>query len=87
MKKFKPTKWKDHKFSQDELKAQALWRHANKTYCELTEILCTSPESHDREYLHTRLDMIINSIERTREAARAIFPEVSDSFAVATMKL
>jgi hypothetical protein len=87
MKNFERTKWADHKFTPDEKKAQAIWRRAQKQFYELTDTLKTSPDHRDREYLHSRLDYVLDNIKRTENAAKEMFPEVAESFSVAVMEL
>lgn len=86
--KFKPTKWANHKFSDDENEARAMWKRAQKQHYKLGDMLHSSPENmYDREYMHMRLDILLDNIERTREAAKKLFPEVSESFSISSMKV
>ena len=84
---FKKTKWVDYKFSKEQKKARSIQKRAHEYEMDLSEALLTSPDSHDRQYFHDRLDYLLDNIESMRKAAFEIFPEVDESSAIATLEI
>lgn len=84
---FKKTKWFDYKFSADELEARKLWKSADKRRGELLEALKTCQWFETRKEYHTRLDYLLDRIEKTEKHARKLFPKVSESNDIFEMTL
>ena len=81
-----PTKWAGKKLTKDQQKAQRKWRRAVSELVELHEILHTTI-FRDRKHLHERLDRRLDAIERQKNTARELFPEVEESFTTASMRV
>ena len=78
------TKWGAHTFTETETKARKQWQHTWKRQVELLEALhaCAIPASRDE--WHAKLDRELDKIDRVQSLARAAFPEVENSFTIAT---
>ena len=85
--KFKRTKWAIHKYSDEALKGQHVWRGAQKRRGEILDSLHTTYWLVKREEYHKLLDKRLDGIERSEEKARGFFPEVEESFTVSEMTL
>ena len=83
----KTTKWADHKFSQQELHAQKIWRRCQTQRSELNDALKIINWGSNRDDLHTALDRRLNAIEKGEVRATLEFPEVGQSFTIATMQI
>ncbi len=80
----KKTKWATYKFNAGEKAARAKWRHAQEQRVRITEGLMLVPINITRKKLHERLDRRLDTIEKMEAAAKELFPEVDESFTVAT---
>jgi hypothetical protein len=88
--KFTPGKYRGHKFTANQRKARGIWQRMQTHTLEIADALRTSPDSptgKDRATLHTRLDHVLDNIERGEEAARELFPEVQESFTLFSGRL
>jgi len=83
----KQTKWATHQFSATERKARAKWRRAQEQRSGLIAGLMTCDYYADRKELHRLLDKRLDTIEKTQASAKTLFPEVDESFIIATSKL
>jgi hypothetical protein len=83
-KPMKETKWVKHKLSDNEKKAQAIWRRAEKERGELVDALKSCDYFMGREGMHKRLDRRLDAIERSKARAAEMFPEVEESFTMFT---
>ena len=81
-----PTKWAGKKLTKDQQKAQRKWRRADCELVKLHSILHTTI-FRDRKHLHERLDRRLDAIERQKNTARELFPEVEESFTIASMRI
>ena len=79
------TKWASHKFTADEKKAQRLWRRSESQRSDIVEALKSCDHYMSREDMHKRLDRRMDAIEKMQSRAREMFPEVKESFTMATM--
>lgn len=80
----KKTKWVKHKFSKDELAAQKIWRRATGEHTKLVEALMSCDHYMSRDDMHKRLDRRLDAIDRGKDRAAKMFPDVSESFTMAT---
>lgn len=83
----KAGKYAKHKFTNQELEAQRIWRRADKQRSEIVNALKSCNHYMSREDMHKRLDRRLNTIERMRNKAKGLFPEVAESFTIATMEI
>ena len=89
----KQTKWATYKFSADEKKARAKWRRAQENVNDINDALRQYPTAslekfvEQRAELHKRLDKRLDVIEKTIASAKNLFPEVDQSFTVATGRI
>lgn len=74
-------------FTPDQKKARRWWERAQKDQCALLDALCTTDATLTREEYHARLDKVFDSIERRRAKALDLFPEVDQSFTIATLRV
>jgi len=81
------TKWATHHFTKPEREAQKVWRRADKQLSEIVQALKSCDHYMSREDMHKRLDRRLDSIERMQTKAQGMFPDVRDSFTMATMSL
>lgn len=79
------TKWATHEFTKDQKKARAIWRRAEKQYFALFDALMLGAIERDRKALHKALDRRLDAIDKAKTRATEIFPEVGESFTVASM--
>jgi len=80
----KQTKWANRKFTPAEKKARAMWRQALKEKSEIVQALKSCDHYMTREDMHKRLDRRLDAIKRRQVKATETFPEVGESFTVAT---
>lgn len=83
----KPGKYVGHKFTKQELDAQRIWKRANKQQFEIIEALKSCDFYMSREAMHKRLDRRMDTIEKMRNRAEGMFPDVAESFIIATMEM
>jgi hypothetical protein len=80
----KPGKYVNHKFTADQKKARAIWRRADEELIAIDDALMVLPIVDDRAELHARLDRRLDAIERGYARAKELFPDVSESFTIAS---
>ena len=85
--KAKAGKFVGHKFSKQERDAQRIWRRSESERSDIVQALKSCDHYMSRENMHKRLDRRMNAIERAQERARSLFPEVDESFTIATMEI
>ena len=83
----KAGKYAGHKFIKQELEAQKIWRRSDKQRSEIVEALKSCNHFMSREDMHKRLDRRMDTIERMQKRAKELFPEVEESFTIATMEI
>ena len=83
----KPGKYVGVTLTPDQIKAQRLARKALKMRVALADALMTQPDIHSREYWHRRLDWYLNQIDRLDADAVKLFPDVQESFVIASMTI
>ncbi len=83
----KTGKYVGHKFTKQELEAQRVWRRSDRQRSEIVEALKSCNHFMSRKAMHKRLDRRMDAIERMQKRAKELFPEVDESFTIATMKL
>ena len=71
-------------FTPAQKRARAKWRRAQEYETKLWDALRTMGPI-DRAKAHKRLDDLLNTVERMRAAAKAEFPDVDESFTIASM--
>ena len=81
------TKWTDHKFTTDEIKAQRIYRRGTESLSEINNALKCGAWTQDREQLHKRLDQRLDAIDKGAARAKDIFPEVDKSFTMYRMQI
>ncbi len=77
------TKWANHKFTRAEQDARKRWRKAQTLENDLFHVLKIPLGGLDRDRLHKALDRRLDDIERIRNGAKEMFPEVDESFTIA----
>ena len=82
----KPGKYVGHKFNTDQKKARAFWRRATEQECGLRDGLMII-DIPNRAECHKKLDKRLDQIERLRNTALDLFPDVGESFTVASMTI
>ncbi len=80
----KKTKWATYKFNAGEKAARAKWRQAQDQRCRIIDGLMLVTIYNSRKQMHERLDRRLDTIEKMEAAAKELFPEVDESFTVAT---
>ena len=81
--KLKFTRWYRYAFDADQKQARRMWRASSEYYFDLIDALHMGPDgTKTREEFHDRLDKLLNTIDRTREEAVELFPEVKESFTI-----
>lgn len=83
----KPGKYAGAAFTPDQIRARAMSNKAMSRRVQLANLLTTSPSHHPRSYWHERLDWYIDQIERLDADARSLFPDVEESFTIASMEI
>ena len=83
----KPGKYVNHKFTKDQKRARMIWRRVDKELLAIDAALMVIPIVSDRKQLHARLDRRLDAIERGYTRAKALFPDVSESFTIASMEI
>ncbi len=83
----KKTKWADHKFTRQERDARAKWRRADGQRSQIVNALMSCDHYMSRGDMHKRLDRRLDVIEKTQASARELFPEVGESFTIASMTI
>ena len=81
--KLKPGKYVNHKFNADEKKARAFWRRAMEQETGLCAGLMLIYQP-DRAECHKKLDKRLDQIDRLRSKAKELFPDVGNSFTIAS---
>lgn len=82
--KMTPGKYVNHKFTADQRRARAIWDRAHKEQLAINDALMVINWGSTREELHARLDRRLDVIERSQARAREIFPDVSESYTIAS---
>ena len=82
-----PGKYVGHKFTKDQKRARTIYRRAEKELLTIGDALMVIPIVSDRKKLHARLDRRLDVIERKYTKARELFPDVSESFTIASMTM
>jgi len=80
----KPSKYVGHKFTPEQKRARTIWRRADKELLAIDDALMVIPIVSDRKQLHARLDRRLDAIERGYARAKDLFPDVSESFTIAS---
>ena len=83
----KAGKYVGHKFTKQEREAQRIMRRADKQQSEIVQALKSCNFYMSREEMHKRMDRRMDAIEKMRSRARELFPEVEESFTIATMEI
>jgi len=83
----KAGKYVGHKFTKQELEAQRIWRRASGQRSDIVNALKSCSHYMSRKAMHIRLDRRLDAIEKMESRAKEMFPEVSDSFTIATMEI
>lgn len=83
----KAGKYANHKFNKQELNAQRIWRQADGQQSEIVNALKSCDFYMSREDMHKRLDRRLNTIKRIRNRAEGLFPDVAESFTIASMEI
>ena len=83
----KPGKYAGHKFTKDQKTAQRLWRLSDSELSEINEALKICNWGSTRKQLHDRLDRRLDAIEKRNDKAKALFPDVDESFTIASMTI
>lgn len=83
----KAGKYVGHKFTKQERDAQKIWRRADSQQLEIVNALKSCNFYMSREDMHKRLDRRLDTIEKMRNRAKAMFPDVDESFTIATMEM
>ncbi len=86
-KQMRPGKYLNHKFTPEQKKARWLWRRSDKESLAINDALMVITWDSPREELHARLDRRLDAIEKRRTRAKELFPEVDESFTIATMEM
>ena len=84
--RIKPGRWMGVEFTADQVKARKIWKAKEKRRTEITDTL-HSVSYLDRDEAHKRLDRVFDTIERQTERAVKLFPEVGESFTVASFTI
>ncbi|KKN76782.1 hypothetical protein LCGC14_0367530 [marine sediment metagenome] len=82
-------KYVDATFTKEQKRARRLHQQALDDWCNLCDALMCVPDDRPREELHKRLDQALDTIEKKRQIAKELFPDVSESFTISegTMRL
>ena len=72
--------------SRKEL-ARKKWLTAMEMYVELCDALGFAPDGRTDEAMHNQLQYQLDRISRIRKEARAEYPDVEDSFTIATFTM
>ena len=83
MRAMKPGKWVGHHFNDAQKNARATWNRASKQKVLITDALYIC-DWRSRAELHKRLDQRLDEIERLQAKALKLFPDVDESFTVAS---
>jgi len=83
----KAGKYAKHKFTKQEREARLIWKRANKQQFEIIEALKSIDFYMSRKAMHKRLDRRMDTIERMRNRAEKLFPDVAESHIIATMEI
>ena len=82
--KMKPGKYVNHKFTADQKKSRAKWERARSQRLAIEEALMVNAYRVPRQELHDRLDRRLDTIERMEASARETFPDVDESYTIAS---
>lgn len=80
-------KYVGYNFTPDQNRARAMSNKALSRRVTLANTLMTSPDNHTREYWHKRLDWYLDQIDRLNADAETLFPDVDESFVIASMEI
>ena len=83
----KQTKWANHEFTAQERQARGKWRRAQEQRSDIVNALKSCDHYMSREDMHKRLDRRLDTMERMQNSARELFPEVGESFTIATIAI
>jgi len=81
--KLKPGKYVGKTLTPEQKEAQRIPAKALKMEVKLAEFLSTNLNDWDREKAHKRLDWYLDAIDKKRQRAQALFPEVEESSVIA----
>lgn len=70
-------------FTKEQRRARKLHQEALDDWCNLCDALMCMPDDRPREELHKRLDQALDHIDKKREIAKELFPDVRESFTIA----
>ena len=83
----KKGKWVGVKLTDDQRKAKGIWERQQAKRSRLADALMLPGIVPDRAECHANLDRLLDGIEKGEQRARDLFPEVAESFTIATMTL
>lgn len=76
---------KADRWTADQRTARAKWQRASGYRWKLNEALLMPAEEKSRAEMHKRLDYVLDLIDKHRTQARELFPDVDESFTIASM--
>lgn len=81
--KMRKGKYMGATFNKEQKRARKLHQEALDDWCNLCDALMCMPDDRPREELHKRLDQALDHIDKKREIAKELFPDVRESFTIA----
>ena len=85
--KMKEGKYVGVTFTPDQERARAIWVRQRAKRYRLADALVMPGIVPSREECHAKLDRLLDGIEKQESRARELFPEVNESFTIATMRM
>ena len=83
----KPGKYVGHKFTKDQKQARRLWERYREQEATINDALMVITLGETRQVLHARLDRRLDTIAKGKARAEEMFPEVRESFTIASMTI
>lgn len=76
---------KTNRWTADQRTARAKWQRASGYRFKLNDALLMAADEKSRAEMHKRLDYVLDLIDKHRAQARELFPDVDESFTVASL--
>ena len=83
----KPGKYVGHKFTKDQKRARWIWKRYREQEFAINDALMVITLGETRQALHDRLDRRLDTIAKGKARAEEMFPEVCESFTIASMTI
>ena len=81
---WKKGKWADVELTENQKQGQRMWRAAQKRRQKIESALRLPAVNSTREELIARMNWYLDRIENSEQGARILFPEVEESFTIAS---